>query len=123
MTLQNNTLELLLKKAKEFEKKYEWFQAAKYYKKASVIVLDEKDVLKELEIIELQSILNTPEVPKIPPKDPEEGVEKKSEYNLEYHFDRKKTTKKTRELYQELDEEIKKIDDSIWVKYARTAIT
>lgn len=82
-----------------------------------------RDTLKGLEIIELQSIIGTPEVPDIPLKDPEKEIEKKSEYDLEYHFKRKKTTKKIQELYQELDEETRKIDDSIWVKYARTAIT
>ncbi|MGD9130432.1 MAG: hypothetical protein PVH73_02525 [Candidatus Bathyarchaeota archaeon] len=52
MALQNSNLEPLLKKAKEYEKKYEWLQAAKYYKKASDLALAEKCVLKTAEFQE-----------------------------------------------------------------------
>jgi hypothetical protein len=43
--LQNETLEPLLKKAKEHEKLYEWLQAAECYKKAFDSIVDEKDVI------------------------------------------------------------------------------
>ena len=43
--MQRSNLESLLKKAKEFEKKYEWLQAAELYKKASSLALDQKDPL------------------------------------------------------------------------------
>ena len=51
-SLQNSTLGFLLDKAKEMEKKYEWLQATKFYKKASDMVLDEKDILKAAELQE-----------------------------------------------------------------------
>lgn len=82
-----------------------------------------RDSLKGLEIIELKSIIDTPEVPNVQPEDPEEGVKQKTEYDLEYHFKRKKASRKTQELYIELDKEIRSIDESIWAKYAQTAIT
>ena len=44
--MNDNILEHLLKKAKEHEKKYEWLQAAEYYKKASDLTRDNDDVLK-----------------------------------------------------------------------------
>lgn len=84
---------------------------------------EKRKSLKGLEIIELKSIIDTPEVPNISPKDPEEIAKEKAEYDLEYHFKRKKTTKKTQELYMELDKAIRNIEESIWVKYAQTAIT
>ena len=50
--LQNSNLESLLKKANEYEKKYEWLQATEYYKKASSLALAKEDVLKVAEIQE-----------------------------------------------------------------------
>ena len=41
-----------MKKANELEKKYEWFQAAKFYKKASEILLKEKDFVNAAELAE-----------------------------------------------------------------------
>jgi hypothetical protein len=46
IALQNSSLESLLTKARELEKKYEWLQAAECYKKASDLTLDEKHFLK-----------------------------------------------------------------------------
>jgi tetratricopeptide (TPR) repeat protein len=51
-TMQESTLEPLLKKAKELEKKYEWLQAADCYKKASIILLKDKDFVKAAEFQE-----------------------------------------------------------------------
>ncbi|MCJ7614784.1 hypothetical protein MUO71_08505, partial [Candidatus Bathyarchaeota archaeon] len=45
-------MESLLNKAKEMEKKYEWLQATELYKKASDLVLKEKDPLKAAELQE-----------------------------------------------------------------------
>jgi hypothetical protein len=53
--LQKENLELLLDKAKDFEKKYEWLQAAECYKKASDLALDEKDFLKTADFQEKTS--------------------------------------------------------------------
>jgi hypothetical protein len=46
VALKDSTLESLIEKAKEHEKKYEWLQAAEEYKKAVDLVLNEKDVTK-----------------------------------------------------------------------------
>ena len=45
MVVLNDKLEPLLKKAKQQEKKYEWLQAAKFYKKASDFNIKDKDTL------------------------------------------------------------------------------
>ena len=50
--LLNGTLEPLLNKAKEHEKKYEWLQAAKDYEKASKLSFEAKDFLKAAEFQE-----------------------------------------------------------------------
>ena len=52
IALQNNSLELLLEKTNELEKKYEWLQASKSYKKASEILLKEKDFVNVTELAE-----------------------------------------------------------------------
>jgi hypothetical protein len=43
MSLQNTASELLLKKAKEEEKRYEWLQAAEFYGKAADLAYEKKD--------------------------------------------------------------------------------
>ncbi len=50
--MYDGTLESLLNKAKELEKKYEWLQAAEIYKKASFLAVDEEDVLKAADLTE-----------------------------------------------------------------------
>jgi len=44
--LQKNSLELLLNKAKELEKKCQWLQASDFYRKAKRLALDQKDLSK-----------------------------------------------------------------------------
>ena len=82
-----------------------------------------RDSIKGLEIIELKSRIDTPEVPNIKPKDPEESIEKPSEYDLDYHFKRRNVKKDIQDLFGELDKGIRDIDESIWLKFAQTAIT
>jgi hypothetical protein len=41
--LKKSNLKSFLEKAKELEKKYEWFQATEFYKKAVDLALEEKD--------------------------------------------------------------------------------
>ncbi|MCW4031466.1 MAG: hypothetical protein NWE80_03785, partial [Candidatus Bathyarchaeota archaeon] len=48
--LQSDTLESILKKAKELEKEYEWLQATEYYKKATDLALVEKHFLKAADL-------------------------------------------------------------------------
>lgn len=97
--------------------------------KCNVLVCWEDDLtegkraaIKGLEVIDLKSMINTPEVPNVQPEDPEE-ISQEKEYDLEYHFERKNVSERTRQLYGELDKEIRKVNESIWVKYAQTAVT
>jgi len=46
MALEDSNLEFLLKKANEHERKYEWLQATKFYKKASELATKNKDFWK-----------------------------------------------------------------------------
>jgi len=55
MALQDSNLGSLLNKAKEYEKKYEWIQAAECYRKASELVLAEKNVLRAADLNEKTS--------------------------------------------------------------------
>jgi len=48
--VSEGTLEFLLKKAKELEKKYEWLQATKLYDEASGVALKKQDFLKASEL-------------------------------------------------------------------------
>ena len=50
--MRDSNLESFIEKAKELEKKYEWLQAAESYKKASKILLKEKDFAKAAELAE-----------------------------------------------------------------------
>ena len=57
-----------------------------------------RNLIKGLEIIELKSILDTPQVPNVKPKIPEENIDKTSEYDLDYHFKLKNVNKEMREM-------------------------
>jgi hypothetical protein len=87
---------------------------------------EKREIIKGLEVYELKSMINTVEVPNNPPRNPEEVVQvgrSQSEFSLDYHFNKKNVSIDIQELYTALDSKIKGIDDSIWVKYAQTAIT
>ena len=84
---------------------------------------DRRNLLKGLQIYELRSVINTPEVPNILPRDPEKSADRKAIYNLESHFRRKNVSKRIQALYLKLDKEIRSVDGSIWLKYAQTAVT
>jgi len=81
-----------------------------------------RESIKGLQIYELKNLINTPEVPNIQPKDPEENVEE-VKYDLDYHFKRRNVNKDIQDLFVQLDKKIRDIDESIWVKFAQTAIT
>ena len=51
--MQDNSLQSLLNKTQELEKRYEWLQAAEIYQKASPIALKNNDLLKVAELDEL----------------------------------------------------------------------
>jgi len=74
-----------------------------------------------IEIIELKSLINTPQIPNEVPKNPEDIEEE--EFNLEYHFKKNDVTQSTKDLFKKLDFEIKNINKEIWDKYSKTAIT
>jgi len=86
-----------------------------------------RDSIRGLQVYELKSMINTPDVPNVTPKDPEEGIGsqggEQGEFDLDYHFEKHNVKKDIKELYAELDSKIRVLDDSIWVKYAQTAIT
>lgn len=93
----------------------------------NVIVCWEDDLLKEdrtkltgLEIIELKSLIE--ELENKPIQEPDKIVQK-SEYDIQHHFNRKNVNKSVQLLYQKLDEGIRKIDEQIFRKYAKTAVT
>lgn len=74
-----------------------------------------------IEILELKSIINTPEIPNQKPESLEE-IEK-SEYDLAHHFVRSNVNDNVKPLYNKLHEEILKINSEIFRKFSRTAIT
>lgn len=53
----------------------------------------------------------------------EEVKKQESEYDLDHHIKRKNVNKETKNLFLKLDEEILKINEEIYHRYAKTAIT
>src|SRR3989344_5180077 len=84
--------------------------------------IEEKKKLEGVEIIELKSLIKDPSFKNIEIKVPQKTMEK-SEYDLEHHFKRKDVTKQAQELYHKLDGRIKAIDNEIFRKFSKTAIT
>lgn len=82
-----------------------------------------RDIIKGLEVYELKSRIFTPEVPDIKLNDPDKSTEELSKYDLDYHFKRRNVNQETQDLFKEIDSRIRNIDESIWVKFAQTAIT
>ena len=81
-----------------------------------------EEILKAgIEIIELKTTINTPEVPNRIPKDPEDKAVE--DFNLNYHFKKSNATKATQELFGKLDNEIKKINKDVWDKYSKSFIS
>lgn len=80
----------------------------------------DKKNLPGIEIIELSSLIE--ELENIPIEEPDRII-RKTEYDLKHHFTRKKVHKPIQELYRKLDDSIKQIDDQIFNKFAKTAIT
>ncbi len=83
---------------------------------------EDKKKLEGIEIIELKSIINTPEIPNKIIKAPTKTIEK-SEYDLQHHFKKNKVSQIIQDIYKKLDEEIKKIDEEVFRKFSKTAIT
>lgn len=78
------------------------------WKECPVPVLESKEEIKNME----------PE-----PFGEEEVKKEESEYDLEHHVRRKNMTKEVKNLFLQLDDEILKINEEIYHKYAKTAVT
>ena len=83
----------------------------------------EKKKLKGVEIIELKTMINTPEIPNRELKDPDKVISPEGEFDLHYHYERKNVAKNIRDLYEKLDKKLKGIHVDIWRKFSKTAIT
>lgn len=81
-----------------------------------------KNELPGIEIIELSTLINTPEIPNKEPRDPEELPDKKTGFDLPYHYKRKGVNKEVQNIYEHLHARISTID-KVWRKFAKTAIT
>lgn len=81
---------------------------------------NDKKKLHGIEIVELKSFID--DLENKPIEEPDK-VPPKTAYDLKHHFTRKKVHKPIQELYKKLDESIKEIDDQIFRKFAKTAIT
>lgn len=82
----------------------------------------DKKKLEGIEILELKSMINTPEIPNKRIEEPSKAIEK-SEYDLQYHFERKGVSMQIQELYKKLSGKIKEINEEIFRKFSKTAIT
>lgn len=80
----------------------------------------DKKNLHGIEIVELKSLID--EMENKPIEEPDK-VPHKTEYDLKHHFNRKKVHKPIQELYKKLHNSIEQIDDQIFNKFAKTAIT
>lgn len=78
------------------------------WKECPVPVLELKEEIKNME----------PE-----PFGEEEVKKEESEYDLEHHIRRKNMTEEVKNLFLQLDDEILKINEEIYHKYAKTAVT
>ncbi|KPJ57215.1 hypothetical protein AMJ49_01215 [Parcubacteria bacterium DG_74_2] len=87
------------------------------------LTAEDKMKIQDVEIIELKSIINTPQVPNRGIEAPSKIGSLEQKYDLEHHYKRKKVKKGIQNLYEKLDKEILKINDEIFNKYAKTAIT
>ena len=80
----------------------------------------DKKKLPGVEIIELRSLIE--ELESTPIEEPDRVIQR-SEYDLDHHFTRKNVNKSVQQLYRRLDEDVQQIDDNIFNKFAKTAIT
>jgi len=80
----------------------------------------DKKKLPGIEIIELCSLIE--EFENKPIEEPDKVIQK-SKYDLQHHFTRKNVNKNVQQLYNKLDENIRQIDEHIFNKFAKTAIT
>lgn len=99
-------------------------------KECDIIVCWEDDLTAEkkkkilgIEIIELKSIIDTPQVPNRKIEIPSKVGSLQQKYDLEHHYKRKNVRKDIQGLYEKLDKEILKMNEEIFNKYAKTAVT
>lgn len=80
----------------------------------------DKKKLPGIEVFELKSLIE--ELDSKPVQEAEKVIQK-SEYDLQHHFDRRNVNKPIQTIFKKLDEAILKIEENIFRKYAKTAIT
>lgn len=83
---------------------------------------DEKKLLQDVEIIELRSIIEDPNIKNTEIKAPEKDIIKSS-YDLNHHFRERGTLKPIQDLYSELDRRIREIDKEIFTKVSKNSVT
>ncbi|MCK4654215.1 MAG: hypothetical protein KAU01_07195 [Candidatus Cloacimonetes bacterium] len=111
----------------EFEYKSKNFIHHKHDPNECDIIICWEDNLKKndlkklngIEIIELKSFII--DLDNNPIKEPNKN--KSTKYNLEYHFNESKVYDRVKSLFNKLDKVILAINDEIFIKYAKTAIT
>lgn len=98
-------------------------------KDCDIIICWEDDLSKEqkkkvdgVEIIELKSLIKDPLIKNTKIKTPQKEIEK-SEYDLTHHFNRKQVSQNVKDIYDKLHKEIVSINQNIFRKFSRTAIT
>ncbi len=82
--------------------------------------IDAKKNLAGIEIIELKTLIE--EIDNKPIQEPDKSIEK-SEYDIQHHFNRKNVNKNIQQIYHKLDTGIRDINEQIFRKFAKTAIT
>ncbi|XOA42987.1 MAG: DUF5655 domain-containing protein [Candidatus Nealsonbacteria bacterium] len=87
------------------------------------LTTENKMKIPGVEIIELKSIINTPQVPNREIKTPSKAGSLEQKYDLEHHYKRRKVKGSIKKIYEKLDKEILAINNEIFNKFAKTAIT
>lgn len=82
-----------------------------------------KGGIDQVDIKELKSLIDTPEVPNKKLKEPEVSTSENTKFDLQYHLERGNVNKDTQELFKKLRKSIMDIDPDIWDKYCKTTIT
>jgi hypothetical protein len=81
-----------------------------------------KKQLEGIEIIALKDIIDTLEIPNRKIKEPSKTMDK-SKYDLQHFYKKDKVNKPVQKLYEKLDTTIKSINDEVFRKFSRTAIS
>ena len=83
---------------------------------------EDKKKLEGIEIIELKSRIDTPEIPNRKIKEPSK-IHEKIDYNLQHLLKTNNVSKQIQELYGVFDDKIKSIDEEIFRKFSKHNVT